>query len=106
VTQFVSTRSDLLGATDLLKQAALDPYSFVRDAYVQQRRSMTYKGQAAEPALPDYGDPGASASPAGAQAAAPALAEPGDLPQYQDPGDGAGGPAPASSAQTPAGAAN
>ncbi|WP_199540617.1 MlaA family lipoprotein [Paraburkholderia kururiensis] len=57
--QFVSVRSDLLGASSLLEQAALDKYSFVRDAYTQQRKSLL-KGSSAPPALPDYGDPGAS----------------------------------------------
>lgn len=60
--QFVSTRSDMLGATDLLSQAALDPYSFVRDAYVQQRQAAVQEdstpNNAAPPSLPDYGDPG------------------------------------------------
>lgn len=57
--QFVSVRSDLLGASNLLEQAALDKYSFVRDAYTQQRKSLL-KSSSAPPALPDYGDPGAS----------------------------------------------
>jgi len=60
--QFVSTRSDMLGATDLLSQAALDPYSFVRDAYLQQRKAAVHGDDASakneEPPLPDYGDPG------------------------------------------------
>lgn len=33
----VDTRAGLLGTTDLLEQAALDKYSFVRDAYMQRR---------------------------------------------------------------------
>lgn len=33
----VSARADMLGATTLLEQAALDKYSFVRDAYTQRR---------------------------------------------------------------------
>jgi phospholipid-binding lipoprotein MlaA len=100
VTQFVSARADMLGATDLLKQAALDPYSFVRDAYIQQRISMTYKGSAAAPALPDYGDPGAAAPAGGANAAG--ASEPGDLPKYDDPDAAtpATGAAPASGAGT------
>lgn len=76
ILQFVSTRSDLLGATNILQQAALDKYSFVRDAYLQQRRSRL--GTAAgEAALPDYGDDEGSskapAAPAPASESAPAV---------------------------------
>jgi len=35
---FVDTRTNLLAATDLISLAALDKYSFVRDAYLQRRR--------------------------------------------------------------------
>lgn len=49
---FVSERSELLGATDLLSVAALDKYAFVRDAYMQRRRSLLNMGTS----LPDYGD--------------------------------------------------
>nr|WP_057925471.1 VacJ family lipoprotein [Burkholderia ambifaria] len=90
IAQFISARSDLLGATDLLKQAALDPYSFVRDAYLQQRKSLTYHGQSASAAPPNYAEPGESGA---VPAATPAV--PG-LPNYEDPGEsgGAGGAAP------------
>ncbi|MGU3780529.1 MlaA family lipoprotein [Burkholderia metallica] len=90
IAQFISARSDLLGATDLLKQAALDPYSFVRDAYLQQRKSLTYRSQSSSTTVPNYSEPGeAGAVPA----ATPAV--PG-LPNYEDPGDsgGASGAAP------------
>ncbi|WP_353254934.1 MlaA family lipoprotein [Burkholderia anthina] len=90
IAQFISARSDLLGATDLLKQAALDPYSFVRDAYLQQRKSLTYHSQSSAAALPNYTEPGESGA---APAATPAV--PG-LPNYEDPGEpgGASGAAP------------
>ena len=105
VLQFVSVRSDLLGASDLLQQAALDKYSFVRDAYTQQRRArLRGTGDNAAP-LPNYddqGDSGASAAPA---AGAPAA---GALPNYADPGDAAEAPNAASGAATgaPAGVPN
>ncbi|RQR69715.1 VacJ family lipoprotein [Burkholderia sp. Bp9012] len=83
IAQFISARSDLLGATDLLKQAALDPYSFVRDAYLQQRKSLTYRSQSASAAPPTYTEPGESGA---VPAATPAV--PG-LPNYADPGEGA-----------------
>lgn len=76
--QFVSARSDMLGATNILEQAALDKYSFVRDAYTQQRRAALSAGSSTPPALPNYGDddesatPAAPAAPASASDAAPA----------------------------------
>ncbi|MEA3117806.1 MAG: phospholipid-binding lipoprotein MlaA [Paraburkholderia sp.] len=89
VMQFVNTRSDMLGATNILQQAALDKYSFVRDAYLQQRRSRAGTGA---PALPNYGDEdnssAAPAAPAPVSGAAPAIPA----------APGAAAPAPASSA--------
>jgi phospholipid-binding lipoprotein MlaA len=43
--RLTSQRADLLGASSLLEQAALDPYLFVRDAYLQRRRSLIYDGR-------------------------------------------------------------
>lgn len=37
--RIVDTRAELLSATDLLDQIALDKYSFVRDGYLQRRQS-------------------------------------------------------------------
>jgi len=37
--RIVNTRAELLPATDLLDQIALDKYSFVRDGYLQRRQS-------------------------------------------------------------------
>lgn len=48
----VDVRTNLLGATDLLRLAALDRYAFVRDAYLQRRRYLLGENTA----LPDYGD--------------------------------------------------
>jgi len=66
VLQFVSVRSDLLGATELLQEAALDKYSFVRDAYVQQRRARLLGTSDTAVPLPNYddlGDSGSSTTP-------------------------------------------
>jgi len=41
---FISLRADLLGATDVVDQAAIDPYVFTRDAYFQYRRNLVYDG--------------------------------------------------------------
>ncbi|WP_321934023.1 MULTISPECIES: VacJ family lipoprotein [unclassified Paraburkholderia] len=108
LAQFISARADLLGATDLLKQAALDPYSFVRDAYRQQRESLIRGGRAGNNApLPNYGepgdeggegkpnengapnyeDPGESGGAGGAATGATGASNNG-LPNYDDPGEG------------------
>jgi phospholipid-binding lipoprotein MlaA len=42
--RIVSLRADLLDASRLLDGAALDRYSFVRDAYIQRRNSQIYDG--------------------------------------------------------------
>jgi phospholipid-binding lipoprotein MlaA len=42
--RFTQTRADLLEASNLLEQAALDKYTFQRDAYFQRRRSLIYDG--------------------------------------------------------------
>lgn len=44
----INTRSNLLSAGNLLDQISLDKYSFVRDAYLQRRRSLVNDGE--EPA--------------------------------------------------------
>jgi len=42
--RLVSDRTNLLGASKVLETAALDPYEFVRDAYLQRRRNLIYDG--------------------------------------------------------------
>jgi phospholipid-binding lipoprotein MlaA len=44
VTRLVGVRADLLEASRILEQAALDKYTFQRDAYLQRRRSLVYDG--------------------------------------------------------------
>jgi len=41
---FLSRRAELLDTTRILETAALDPYEFVRDAYLQRRRNLVYDG--------------------------------------------------------------
>jgi phospholipid-binding lipoprotein MlaA len=41
---FVNERANLLSATRVLDDIALDKYTFVRDAYLQRRRSLVYDG--------------------------------------------------------------
>ena len=45
VTRLVNRRAELLDASKLLDQAALDEYLFVRDAYFQRRRNLVYDGK-------------------------------------------------------------
>lgn len=40
----IDTRAQLLSATKVVEQAAIDPYVFVRDAYLQRRRNLVYDG--------------------------------------------------------------
>lgn len=55
----VNTRADLLKASGMLDDIALDKYLFVRDAYLQRRRSLVYDGN--PPELPEDEEPAASA---------------------------------------------
>ena len=75
--QVVNTRAGLLGATRVIDDIALDKYTFVRDAYLQRRRSLVFDGD--PPDLPAPPDNPAAAEPAAAatnlaQPAAPASA--------------------------------
>ena len=76
----INTRANLLSASDVLEGAALDKYSFVRNAYLQRRQYLLSDGKQAQ-ALPNYGDEaplpkyddvegGAAAAPAASGAAA------------------------------------
>ena len=80
----VNTRANLLGASDVLADAALDKYSFVRNAYLQRRQYLL----GADAAVPDYGNAGTEG-----------------LPKYEDLDNGAAAAAPASGvASSPAAA--
>ncbi|MCW7539047.1 VacJ family lipoprotein [Aquabacterium sp. A7-Y] len=75
----VNTRANLLGATGMLADASLDPYLFLRDAYLQRRQSLVYDGDPPEAG----GDAGEAEpegkpveSPATLQAPAPAASAP------------------------------
>lgn len=49
----VDTRADLLRASRVLEQAALDPYVFLRDAHLQRRQNLVYDGN---PPMPEFED--------------------------------------------------
>jgi phospholipid-binding lipoprotein MlaA len=42
--QLIDTRTELLEAGDIVDSASLDPYSFLRDAYLQRRESLVADG--------------------------------------------------------------
>ncbi|MDP1680308.1 MAG: VacJ family lipoprotein [Burkholderiales bacterium] len=49
----IDRRARLLDAEKVLDEAALDPYTFLRDAYIQQRRSLIYDGNPPREQLED-----------------------------------------------------
>lgn len=51
--KFVDRRSQYLPASDLLDEAALDPYAFMRDAYMQRRTNQIHDGDAPHEAWDD-----------------------------------------------------
>ncbi len=44
VLNIIDTRASLLKVGNVVQEAALDPYSFIRDGYLQRRRSKVYDG--------------------------------------------------------------
>ena len=69
VLRAVNTRADLLEASRLLEEAALDKYIFQRDAYLQRRRSLIYDGRPPREA-PESAEPRSEAAPVNAAPAA------------------------------------
>lgn len=63
VLTVVSTRANLLATTQLLDQAALDKYLFVRDAYLSRRQDQVYDGAAPMEKFEDEPDSAAQPSP-------------------------------------------
>jgi phospholipid-binding lipoprotein MlaA len=49
----INTRANLLDAISVMEEAALDRYSFVRDAYLQRRRSQVNDGRSPDRRSPD-----------------------------------------------------
>lgn len=69
--QIINTRARLLGASQVIDDIALDKYTFIRDAYLQRRRSLVFDGDA--PEIPDAPSP-AAVPASGATAADPLYA--------------------------------
>lgn len=67
-TRVVNQRAELLQTDDLISGAALDKYRFIRDGYLQRRRSLVYDGtpppaaEEASPSEPPGGPPPADSS--------------------------------------------
>ena len=79
--QIVNTRAGLLGATRVIDDIALDRYTFVRDAYLQRRRSLVFDGDVPEtPAAPQAAASDAAGAAAG-NLAPPATATPASAPR-------------------------
>jgi phospholipid-binding lipoprotein MlaA len=84
--RMVDFRADRLGAGQILEDAALDPYVFLRDAYLQRRENLVYDGNPPETedqadiwADVDFKKDGATA-PAGQPPGATPGATPGAIP--------------------------
>ena len=58
--QIINARANLLGASKVLDDIALDKYTFVRDAYLQRRRSLVYDGD--DPSEKEAAEPASAAS--------------------------------------------
>ena len=81
--QIVNARANLLGASQVLDDIALDKYTFLRDAYLQRRRSLVYDGNGPDAdgdgeadSAPESAAAGASAPAKAASSAATAASSP------------------------------
>ena len=77
----VNTRANLLGASSVLEQAAgPNMYTFVREAYLQQRLNLIYNGNPPMPAFPGDESPDDNGPPPGTGAVPSAPPAPGVAP--------------------------
>jgi len=53
---FIDRRADLLGASRVLEMAALDPYEFIRDAYLQKREYDVFDGNLPPESFDEFED--------------------------------------------------
>lgn len=57
VLRVIDRRADLLTASKILEEAAVDPYAFTRDAFLQRRRNQIFDGNPPpDPAMQDFFD--------------------------------------------------
>ena len=85
VLQILNTRSALLGATRVIADISLDKYTFVRDAYLQRRRSLVFDGDVPETPSPPDEAASAAAGAAEGNLAPPASATPASAPPAPPP---------------------
>ena len=75
--QLINLRANLLDASNLVDDVALDKYAFIRDAYLQRRQNLIYEGDPPDeepPFDPRQDDPPApAAAPASSSALSPDL---------------------------------
>ena len=57
LAQFVNIRTELLGSKEIIDDASLDPYAFMRDAYLQRRASLIQDGLAPQALIEDAFEP-------------------------------------------------
>jgi len=62
--RIVNERAELLPADRLVREAALDRYTFIRDGYLQRRRSLVYDGNPPPEPVPDDEQDAPEAKPA------------------------------------------
>ncbi|MCY0915823.1 MlaA family lipoprotein [Massilia antarctica] len=119
----IDARANVLDASNLMEEAALDRYEFIRDGYLQRRQGQVFDGEASRKALKAASDEPADAKsiraayaddapatvpatasatvPATAPATAPAGAAPAATPTAPAPAPGDAPAAPAVSSETP-----
>ncbi len=74
VTRVVDQRAVLLDASNLLEEAALDRYEFIRDGFLQRRQNKVFDGESSRKELNAVNEENRNAKPAeAAPAAAPAV---------------------------------
>jgi phospholipid-binding lipoprotein MlaA len=64
LVQFLDKRTQLLDAKDLVDDASIDPYAFMRDAYLQRRASLVQDGIVPQELLQDEFEPEDDETPA------------------------------------------
>lgn len=81
--RIVNERAELLPADKIINAAALDKYSFIRDGYLQRRRSLVYDGN--PPREPDEDEEPEEADVAPASDPKPGESKPADTAESQPP---------------------
>ena len=81
--ELVYTRADLLSATNLLEQVALDKYSFVRDSYLARRRNLVFDGN--PPEEPEEDEPLPAQAPPPSPSASSSASSPSSSPPSPTP---------------------